>query len=124
MRSPTPRFDESGTFIGSSFLFATPRDFARFGFLYLRDGVWDGNRILPEGWVDYARSCTYQDDEQAYGAHWWLTPGANSFYASGYDGQIIGLVPEKDLVIVRCGRTPEDQFPLILENINGLVEVL
>ena len=67
MRSATPRFDLSGTFIGSSYLLDTPRDFARFGYFYLRDGVWDGRRILPEGWVDYGRSCTFEDAEQAYG---------------------------------------------------------
>jgi len=56
MASAKPRIDASGTWIGSSFCFCTPRDFARFGLLYLRDGVWDGERILPEGWVDYART--------------------------------------------------------------------
>lgn len=52
MRSPKPRFDSGGTFIGSSFCDATPRDFARFGLLYMRDGIWDGHRLLPRGWVD------------------------------------------------------------------------
>jgi CubicO group peptidase (beta-lactamase class C family) len=56
MRTPLPKFDHSGTFVGSSYLLASPQDFARFGYLYLRDGVWDGRRILPEGWVDYART--------------------------------------------------------------------
>ena len=60
MTSAQPKFDEAGTFIGSSFCYATPRDFARFGLLYLRDGVWDGQRLLPEGWVDYARRPTWQ----------------------------------------------------------------
>ena len=56
MTSAAPRFDDAGTFIGSSFLYATAQDFARFGYLYLRDGVWDGARLLPEGWVDHARA--------------------------------------------------------------------
>ena len=124
IRTATPRFDTSGTFIGSSFLLATPEDFARFGLLYLRDGVWDGIRILPEGWVDYARSEIYRDEEQAYGAHWWLSLNRNWFYASGYDGQRILLVPEKDLVIVRCGRTPEEEVDYIWDHLNAIADMI
>ena len=58
MKSSKPRFDEAGTWIGSSFVFATARDFARFGQLCLRDGTWQGSRLLPEGWTDYARTPT------------------------------------------------------------------
>lgn len=110
MRSPVPRFDEAGTFIGSSFCFATPRDFARFGLLYLRDGVWDGRRLLPDGWVGYARTPTWRQPDAidgAYGAHWWLdTAGPGSFSAQGYEGQFTVVVPDLDLVVVRHGRTP------------------
>lgn len=106
--SAKPKFDAAGTFIGSSFCYMTPRDFARFGLLYLRDGVWDGRRLLPEGWVDYARTPTFQQpcDDGPYGAHWWLgIAGEGSFSANGYDGQYTALVPAKDLVIVRHGKT-------------------
>ena len=107
MRSPIPKFDDAGTFIGSSFCFCTARDFARFGLLYLRDGIWDGKRVLPEGWVDYARTpVTFVPEEEpmGYGAQWWLgLAGPNSFSANGYDGQYIVLVPEKDLILVRHG---------------------
>lgn len=115
MASPIPKFDEAGTFIGSSFCFATARDFARFGTLYLRDGVWDGRRILPEGWVDYARTPTAQppgaaESEGRYGAHWWLDLGGpGSFSANGYDGQYTVCVPDLDLVLVRHGATPLDK---------------
>lgn len=124
MRTPTPRYDTSGTFIGSSFLFAIPQDFARFGYLYLRDGVWDGQRILPKGWVDYARTPTYQDEEQAYGAHWWLRPNTNWFMASGYDGQRILIAPEEDAIVVRCGRTTVDAVEPIWARMNALIEQL
>jgi CubicO group peptidase (beta-lactamase class C family) len=124
MRTPTPRFDTSGTFVGSSFLFAIPQDFARFGYLYLRDGVWDGERILPEGWVDYARTPTYQDDEQAYGAHWWLRPDTSWFMASGYDGQRILIAPDKDAMVIRCGRTNVEAIAPIWNRMNELVEQL
>jgi len=108
-RSATLRFDEAGTWIGSSFVFATARDFARFGLLYLRDGVWDGRRILPEGWVDHGRrlSDPAPTETFSYGAHWWVVPGSlGTFQASGYNGQRTTLVPALDLAIVRLGVTP------------------
>jgi CubicO group peptidase (beta-lactamase class C family) len=111
MASADPKFDDAGTFIGSSFCFATARDFAKFGTLYLRDGVWDGRRILPEGWVDYARTPTPQTPEMleadgAYGAHWWLERGGpGSFSANGFEGQFTIVVPDCDLVMIRHGKT-------------------
>jgi CubicO group peptidase (beta-lactamase class C family) len=113
MRSPVPKFDAAGTFIGSSFCFASARDFARFGLLYLRDGVWNGARLLPPGWVDYARTPTWQQpvDSGRYGAHWWLDlAGPGSFSANGYEGQFTVLVPDKDLIIVRHGATNAEKM--------------
>jgi CubicO group peptidase (beta-lactamase class C family) len=83
--------------------YAESRDFARFGLLYLRDGVFEGRRLLPEGWVDHARTPTPPSDGQ-YGAHWWLTlhdPGI--FSAAGFNGQYVAVVPERDLVLARLG---------------------
>jgi CubicO group peptidase (beta-lactamase class C family) len=109
IRSAIPKFDPAGVFIGSSFCFMTARDFARFGLLYLRDGVWDGRRLLPEGWVDYARRPTFQQpgvESNRYGAHWWLDfGGPGSFSANGYDGQFTIIMPDRDLIIVRHGVT-------------------
>jgi CubicO group peptidase (beta-lactamase class C family) len=125
MKSPVPKFDTAGTFIGSSFCFCTPRDFARFGLLYARDGIWAGERLLPEGWVDYARTKTPASGgpEGAYGAHWWLeTAGPGSFSANGYDGQYIGIVPELDLIVVRNGRTPLDSKDALAAWLARLVE--
>jgi CubicO group peptidase (beta-lactamase class C family) len=112
MTSATPKFDAAGTFIGSSFCFCTTRDFARFGLLYLRGGVWDGRRILPEGWVDYARTPTPVPEAEGmgYGAHWWLgMAGPGSFSANGYEGQYTVMVPELDLILVRNGKSPLEQ---------------
>ena len=109
MTSATPKFDPAGTFIGSSFCFCTAQDFARFGTLFLRDGIWEDRRLLPEGWVDYARTETWQqpNDDGPYGAHWWLdTGGPGSFAAHGFGGQYIVVVPDLDMVVVRCGDTP------------------
>ena len=108
MRSALPKFDAAGTFIGSSFCYATARDFARFGLLYMRDGVWDGDRILPERWVDYARTPTKTppDEPMGYGAHWWLgIAGPDSFSANGYEGQFTVCVPSLDLIMVRHGKS-------------------
>lgn len=125
MRTATPKFDTSGTFIGSSYLFASPQDFARFGLLYLRGGSWDGREILPREWVDYARTPTYRDAEQCYGAHWWMRASNPAwFMASGYDGQRILCVPEKDLVLVRLGRTPVDHIEPVWADLTALADCL
>ena len=105
MQTADPRFDLAGHFIGSAFCYCSARDFARFGYLYLRDGVWDGERILPAGWVDYARTPTPQS-EGLYGAHFWVIPGSlRLFYCSGAFGQRILISPKLDLIVVRLGIT-------------------
>ena len=65
---------QTGTYVGSSYMYATVRDWARFGLLLLRDGVWDGSRILPQGWVDYVRTPS-KTSNGMYGAHFWLNGG-------------------------------------------------
>lgn len=117
--NPIVEFDPSGLYYGSALIWANARDWARFGYLYLRDGVWDGRRVLPEGWVDFARTPGPDRQTDIYGAHWWLTAPdgqgkpmrslihdpdlADSFHAQGHEGQIIVVVPSKDLVLVRLG---------------------
>lgn len=116
MSSAEPRFDAAGTFIASSFVYATARDFARFGYLYLRDGMWDGKRILPEGWVDHGRDIRSQnaEDGRYYGAQWWVVgDDVGTFWANGYEGQSISVVPGLDLVIVRLGKTPSERYPAL-----------
>ena len=122
MAGADPEFDEAGTWVGSSYLRATARDFARFGLLYLRDGVWDGRRVLPEGWVDYGRTMVTADpDGTPYGAHWWGQTGdtlatlnpLGVFRASGYEGQTITICPALDLVLVRLGKTPLEREEML-----------
>ena len=118
MASAEPRFDKAGTFVGSSYVWATARDFARFGHWYLRDGVWDGQRLLPEGWVDRARrlqSVDPDDDAVGYGEQWWVKVGSELgvFWASGYEGQSITVIPGADTVIVRLGKTPIEHAPAL-----------
>jgi CubicO group peptidase (beta-lactamase class C family) len=109
MTSAVPTIDPAGTFVGSSYVHATARDFARFGYLYLRDGVWDGQRLLAEGWVDRARTLVSVDDTpMGYGEHFWIRPDdpLGTFFAAGYEGQSISVVPALDLVVVRLGKSP------------------
>ena len=112
--------DASGTFVGSSYCYATARDWARFGLLYLHDGMWNGERILPEGWVKWTTTGT------SYGALWWLNKEASGhrrhprlpadcFACEGYEGQYIWVVPSRDLVVVRMAmehgeRLDPDEF--------------
>jgi CubicO group peptidase (beta-lactamase class C family) len=125
MESADPRFDDAGTFIGSSFLYCTALDFARFGLLYLRDGVWDGRRLLPEGWVDHARRPVDvpADEDFGYGAQWWLwrdRPGLLA--AHGYEGQYVLVAPDRDLVVVRLGKTPDKQRPALVAELGRLLD--
>ncbi len=109
--------DEAGTFVGSSFLYATARDWARFGQLHLQDGVWAGNRLLPEGWVRFMTTPTAESPGGCYGAHWWLkvaremggdSPEArlvpvDAYHAFGHEGQCLTVIPSRGLVVVRLG---------------------
>lgn len=105
--------DPSGTVVGSSYLYATARDFARFGLLFLNDGVFNGERILPEGWVKYTTTPASASGD-AYGAFFWLNrdkklPSApdDMFMCEGHDGQQIFILPDQQLVVVVLGYSPQ-----------------
>jgi CubicO group peptidase (beta-lactamase class C family) len=114
MTSATTTFDAAGTWVAASYAYATARDYARFGLLYLRDGIWDDRRLLPPGWVDHGRRprSVDPDDGEQYGSHWWTRPGPyGTFWASGHEGQSIDVCPALDLVVVRMGRTGTEHSP-------------
>ncbi len=123
MRSAKPRFDAAGTFIGSSFVFATARDFARFGLLYLRGGVWEGERVLPAHWIDYGRTPTRATPCPGdYGAHWWLSlDGTGTFSANGFQGQYTVCSPERDVVVVRLGVSGPEHRLGVLTRLAGIL---
>jgi len=124
MQSAKPRFDAAGTFIGSSFVYATARDFARFGLLYLRGGVWEGEAVLPPDQVSYARTPVgVPPCPGDYGGHWWLSlDGSATFSANGFQGQYTVLSPERDVVLVRLGvSTPEHKLG-VLTGLAGLLQ--
>ena len=111
-------YDHAGTLLGGSLVYMSARDFAKFGLLYLRDGMWEGERLLPEGWVDFARTNPARTEENGYGAGFWLSPETptnpelsfkppfDAFHAGGHEGQTIWIVPSRDMVIVRLGLMP------------------
>ena len=109
MSSAVFEADASGTFVGSSYCYATTRDWARFGLLFLNDGVFEGDTILPPAWVDYSLTPTSSPDD-CYAAMIWLrTPQEfpegfdDLYFLDGFLGQRVFIVPSKKLVVVRMG---------------------
>jgi len=117
MQHVTLEFDATGTPIGSSHMLASPRDWAKFGLLYLNDGVAGGQRLLPEGWVDYSASLTPHSEAYGYAASFWTNRGesggaryrikagipADAFMARGSAGQYVVVIPSQHLVVARFG---------------------
>lgn len=130
--------DESGAFVGSSFGYAPARDWARFGLLFLRQGVWEDGRVLDRAWVDYSVTPTPTAPMGQYGAQWWLNAGEpddtarrpwpmlppDAFRASGFEGQSVMVIPSKDLVVVRLGYTVDRSAFAIAPFVRGIVDVL
>jgi CubicO group peptidase (beta-lactamase class C family) len=129
--------DRAGTFVGSSYAYATPRDMARFGYLYLRDGCWNDERILPEGWVAESVAVNpvflveasfewERDGDAVPGRHFWTNHAIpergidsvwpdvpeDAYQASGHWGQSITVIPSEGLVVVR---TADDREPGVLD---------
>ena len=121
--------DMTGTFVGSSYGWATARDWSKFGLLYLNKGNWNGEQILDESWVKYTATPT-NTSEGKYGAQFWLNAGGkfpdaprDMFYCNGYQGQMVAIIPSKDMVIVRMGlkEDPAFDFNGFLKGIIGSV---
>jgi CubicO group peptidase (beta-lactamase class C family) len=124
MHSAVPKFDASGTFVGSSYVYATAREFARFGELYRNDGMVDGRRVLPEGWCDHGRTFVASDEDgMDYGSHWWMwrdQPG--SMACHGYEGQYCVIVPDKELVLVHLGKCPAETRAELTGRLRAIVD--
>ena len=126
--------DNAGTFVGSSYVYTTPRDLAKFGFLFLHAGVWEGQRILPEGWVGYSTTIApayYQTrlkgqnrERPTYGAQWWLNQGIpeigkvpfmpdvpeDTFMAKGHWGQYLYIIPSLNLIVTYTADNRDKTF--------------
>ena len=101
-------FDAAGTFVGSSYVHTTLQNWCRFGLLALRDGRWDGMRIVPEGWMEHGRRPRSADKGIFHGAHWWAwDQDQGPFGAHGFEGQRVICFPTRDVVVVRLGKAPD-----------------
>ncbi len=120
MRSAVLEADEQGTFAGSSYMYATAHDWARFGQFLLQEGSWNGNQVLPPGFVAWMHEPSQASKAYGKGQVWIEAPGdeenpgagvaaglpADTFWMEGHDGQTAAIVPSKQLVVVRMGLTP------------------
>ena len=137
IRTASLETDDNGTFVGSSFMYASTRDWARLGQFCLQDGWWQGERLLPEGWMTYNTTPTPTNPRNNYGAHFWLNadpeggkqqrtwPGlpADAYSMNGFQGQRVIIIPSKDMVVVRLGFSSNSNRgiePLVA----GLIDIL
>jgi hypothetical protein len=129
MHSAHLEIDESGNYIGSSYCYATPRDWAKFGLLYLNDGIWGDERILPEGWVDYSRKPA-EHSGGIYGGHFWQNHNQASypdvpedlFSCNGHEGQFVFIIPSYDAVVVRMGLSESFDINKFLKEVLDALE--
>ena len=129
--------DAAGTFVGSSYSYATPRDWARFGLFALQQGQWNGKQVLSSEWWEYALTPSVAAPLGEYGAQWWLNAGSrnqtvrhfpslphDAFFALGYQGQSVSMFPSQNVVVVRLGCSssgswdPEPFLSAILHTMN------
>ena len=123
MNSMVIETDMAGNYVGSSYGWATTRDWAKFGLLYLHKGNWNGEQIFNEGWVKYTATPTNTSNGR-YGGHFWLNAGGHfpdvprdMYYCSGFQGQMVAIIPSMDIVIVRMGLKEESSF-----DFNGMLK--
>ncbi len=123
MNSMVIETDMARNYVGSSYGWATTRDWAKFGLLYLHKGNWNGEQIFNESWAKYTATPTNTSNGR-YGAHFWLNAGGHfpdvprdMYYCSGFQGQMVAIIPSLDLVIVRMGLKEESEF-----DFNGMLK--
>ena len=123
MHSAVIETDLAGNYIGSSYAWATTRDWAKFGLLYLNEGNWNGEQVLDSSWVQYTRTPT-NTSEGRYGAQFWLNAGGyhpdvpkDMYSCNGFKGQYVFIIPSRDLVVVRTGLVSDPKF-----DVNGFLQ--
>ena len=131
MNSMIVETDMAGNYVGSSYSWATTRDWSKFGLLYLHNGKWNGEQLFDESWAKYVATPTNTSNGK-YGAHFWLNAGGrfpdapkDMYFCSGFQGQMVAIIPSMDLVIVRMGliEDPEFDFNGLLGGIVGSLKI-
>ena len=130
MNSMTVETDLEGNYVGSSYAWATARDWAKFGRLYLHKGNWNGEQVLDEDWVKFSATPT-TGSKGEYGGHFWLNAGGkypnvpkDMFSSNGFQGQYVFIIPSEDIVVVRLGLVEDPEFSIdhFLKNILAAIE--
>ncbi|MBV1924596.1 MAG: beta-lactamase family protein [Flavobacteriaceae bacterium] len=118
MHSMLLETDFVGNYVGSSYAWATTRDWAKFGLLYLHDGNWNGEQLINTSWVEFTKKPT-QGSDGVYGGHFWLNAGGkypdvpkDLYSCNGFQGQFVFIIPSKDLVVVRTGLKNNPDFDI------------
>ena len=126
MNSMVLETDLAGNYVASSYAWATPRDWAKLGLLYLHNGNWNGQQLFTKDWVNYVTTPT-PTSNGTYGAQFWLNAEGqfkdvpkNMYFADGYQGQRVYVLPDQDLVIVRFGLSWFDENMFLSEIINAV----
>jgi CubicO group peptidase (beta-lactamase class C family) len=130
-RSAVLETDAWGNFIMSGYDYVSARDWIRFGLLYLNDGVWQGERILPEGWTEFVSTPAPADAKKNYGGMFWLNlpprmdrVPKDTYWSAGFMGQVTMVIPSRDMVVVRMGPSPGDVYPYLNEVIGRILEAI
>ena len=123
--------DAYGNFIMTGYDYGSAMDWTRFGLLHLWDGVWEGERLLPEDWIDFITEPAPGDPSKGYGGLFWLNRGGaldrvpeDAYWASGFMGQRTTIIPSRDMVVVRLGPSPEGFSDYINEFIGRVLETV
>ncbi len=129
MESAVMETDAKGTFVGSSYMYATARDWARFALFLLQDGVWGGERLLPEGFVARMSEPNATSEGRYSMMQTWLAgrdaaglPG-DTFFLQGHDGQTIAVMPSRNIAVVRLGLTPRRDGYEVLRLVREVVRL-
>lgn len=131
VRSVVLETDAWGNFVLSGYDYVSARDWVRFGLLYLNDGVWQGERILPEGWTKFVATPAPADKKENYGGMFWLNRSSkmdqvpkDAYWSAGFMGQVTMVIPSRDLVVVRMGPSPAGVYPYLNEAVGRILKVL